>query len=371
MPAEQRQRTGSHDQAATPGSSLNQIHLRHGSPKGGCAERRLVSATIAGPLFSAGIARSARLIRAAHPSIGTTTEMGRWSRRTTRSLEGVSDPGRDDGAVQPVVPVYALGSNPAELDRLRRQSEELRAHSAELLDRVGIARGQVALDLGCGPSGILDLLADRVGPQGRVTGLEFNPASVTLAREHVAQLGLANVTVMQGDARATGLPSSSFDLVHARTLLINLPDPGEVVAEMARLTRPGGWVAALEPDAVLTVCYPPHPAWDQLVEMFLSVHRGDNADPFIGRRFPELFRQAGLTDIGVAAKADIYPPGHSRRTIRLDLVHSMRPKILDRGIANQQELDEVERAARNLLGHPDTLVLPHLLFLAWARKPLT
>ena len=281
----------------------------------------------------------------------------------------MSDPGRDGRALQPAVPVYALGSNPAELDRLRRQSEELRAHSAELLERVGIAPGQIALDLGCGPSGILDLLAERVGPQGRVTGLEFNPASVTLAREHVARLGLANVAVMQGDARATGLPSASFDVVHARTLLINIPDPGEVVAEMARLTSPGGWVAALEPDAVLTLCYPPHPAWDQLVEMFLSVHRGDKADPFIGRRLPELFRRAGLTDIGVAAKADIYPPGHSRRTIRLDLVHSMGQKILDRGIAAQHELDEIERAAREHLDNPDTIVLPHLLFLACARKP--
>ena len=234
---------------------------------------------------------------------------------------------------------------------------------------MGLAPGQSALDLGCGPSGILDLLAERVGPQGRVTGLEYNPASVIRAREHVAQLGLANVTVMQGDARATGLPSASFDLVHARTLLINIPDAGKVVAEMARLTRPGGWVAALEPDAALTLCYPPHPAWDRLVEMFLSVHRGDNSDPFIGRRLPELFRQAGLTDIGVAAKADIYPPGHSRRTIRLDLVHSMRPKIVDRGIASQSELDEIERAAREHLDNPDTIVLPHLLFLACARKP--
>jgi hypothetical protein len=54
--------------------------------------------------------------------------------------------------------VYALGSSPAERDRLRRQSAELRNHSATLLDRAGVVPGWSAIDLGCGPSGILDLL---------------------------------------------------------------------------------------------------------------------------------------------------------------------------------------------------------------------
>ncbi len=271
----------------------------------------------------------------------------------------------------PGAAVYALGTSPAERDRLRRQSEELSAHSAALLDRVGVKPGWHAIDLGCGPSGTIQLLADRVGAAGRVTGLEVNPASVVLARELAAEHGLANVQIGEGDARHTGLPPASFDLVHARTLLINIPDPAVVVAEMVRLARPGGWVAVLEPDASLTLCYPPHPAWDRLVQAFLSVHDHDNADPFIGRRLPELFRQAGLVDIGVEAKADIYPAGDSRRTIRLDLVRSMRTKILAQGIADERELDEADRSARAHLDDPHTLVMPHLLFLAWGRKPVT
>jgi SAM-dependent methyltransferase len=267
------------------------------------------------------------------------------------------------------IPVYALGTNPDERDRLRRQAEELRDHSAALLDRVGIERNWSAIDLGCGPRGIVDLLADRVGPAGRVTGLEYNPDSVALAREFAVSRGLANVGIVEGDARRTGLPASSFDVVHTRTVLINIPEPAEVVTEMVRLARPGGWVAAMEPDVVLSLCYPPHPAWDRLVEIFLQVQDGDAADPYVGRRLPELFRQAGLVDVGVEAKADIYPVGHSRRTVRLDLMRSMRPKILERGIATERELDDLDRAAREHLDHPDTLVMPHLLFLAWGRKP--
>jgi hypothetical protein len=49
----------------------------------------------------------------------------------------------------------------------------------------------------------------------------------------------------------------------------------------------------------------------------------------------------------------------------------MRPKIIALGIASEQELDELDRAAREHLDDPHTLVLPHLFVLAWGRKPTT
>ena len=273
----------------------------------------------------------------------------------------------NDAAAGPLV--YSLGSSPAERARLRRQSAELRDHSALLLDRVGIAEGWQVIDLGCGPSGVLDLLAERVGPAGRVVGLDYEPANVALAREFAAERGLANVEVIQADAHRTSFPSASYDLVHARTLLINIPDPAAVVAEMVRLTRPGGWMAVLEPDGGGSICHPAHPAWDRLTQIFRSAQEVDGADTFIGRRVPELFRQAGLIDIGVEAKADIYPAGNSRRTILADLVRSMRPKIVAAAIASERELDEVDHAVREHLSDPRTLMMPNLLFLAWGRKP--
>ncbi len=259
----------------------------------------------------------------------------------------------------------------AERERLQRQSVELRAQSAALLDRVGVRPGQSALDLGCGPLGILDLLSDRVGPGGRVVGVDIDPANLALARSFVHDHALGNVKIIEGDARRTGLAASSFDFVHARTLLINIPDPAAVVAEMARLARPDGWVVGMEPDMSVQLYHPPHPAWDRLHEIFIAAFRVDGADPFIGRRLPELFREAGLTDVGVEARVDLYPPGHSRRTIRVDLVRSMRAKIVARGIAAEQELDVLDRAARVHLDDPRTLVLPGLYFLAWGRKPVT
>jgi SAM-dependent methyltransferase len=277
-------------------------------------------------------------------------------------------PGASDS---PTPVTYALGRDAAEAERLRRQTIELEPLAAELLDSVGAAEGQSAIDVGCGPRGILELLAERVGPRGRVVGLEVDPVHVAMARQLVAEQGLTNVEVIQADARNTGLPPASFDVAHARTVLVNVPDPEAVLAEMTRLVRAGGWVASLEPDVAVDLCHRVNPAWDRLHQIFITAVQAVGADPFIGRRLPELFREAGLSDIGVRAHAELYPPGHTRRTIRLDLVRSMRPKIMALGIASEQELDDLDRAAREHLDDPHTLVLPHLFFLVWGRKPTT
>jgi ubiquinone/menaquinone biosynthesis C-methylase UbiE len=265
--------------------------------------------------------------------------------------------------------VYALGSSLGESARLHRQADELAADSAALLDRVGLRPGQAAIDLGCGPRGIVDLLAERAGPAGRVVGLDADPAHAAMAAEFAAMHELSGVEILTADARNTGLPTGSFDLVHARTLLVNLPDPAEVAAEMVRLARPGGWVASMEPDTEHALCYPPHPAFDQLCDIFTVVFRRNGADPWIGRRVPELFRQAGLEDVAVEARVQSYPPGNSRRTVRLDLVRAMRPQVVEMGLASAAELDELDAAARPHLTDPHTVVMSGLLFLTWGHKP--
>jgi SAM-dependent methyltransferase len=268
--------------------------------------------------------------------------------------------------------VYALGAGTDETARLQRQSDELQPEARALLARLGelgLRPGQTALDLGCGPRGILDLLAEAVGPGGRVVGLDADPAHVTAARQYAFNQGLANVEVLAGDARHTGLPAESFDLVHTRTLLVTIPEPAEVVAEMARLAKPGGLVASQEADAEFSICYPPLPEWDRLLALFRASFPRAGADLRLGRRLPELFRAAGLTDVGATVYAGSYPAGHSRRTVIPDLVRSLHPVILGLGLAGERELADVDAAVRAHLADPRTLMMPHLLVTAWGRKP--
>jgi len=276
---------------------------------------------------------------------------------------GTGATGKDPNAV------YPLGSSLGESARLQRQAEELSADSAALLDRVALRPGHSAIDLGCGPRGILDMLVERVAPAGRVVGLDSDPAHTVMAAEFAAIQGLSSVEVITADARNTGLPSGCFDLVHARTLLVNLAEPADAAAEMMRLARPGGWVASMEPDIEHALCYPPHPAFDRLQDIFAVAFRRNGADPWIGRRVPELFRQAGLEQVEVDARVQMYPHGNSRRTIRLDLVQSMRPQVLEMALATPAELDELDAAARAHFDDPHTVVMSGLIFLTWGRKP--
>ena len=265
---------------------------------------------------------------------------------------------------------YALGADEEETARLRRQSAELRPEAEALLDQAGLRPGQSAIDLGCGPSGLLDLLAAAVGPSGRVVGLDADPVHVAAAARFAAEARLGCVSVLAGDARRTGLPDGEFDLVHARTLLITVPAPGEVVAEMARLARPGGWVACQEPDVEHALCYPPLPEWERIRELLALSFVRSGADPRIGRRVPELLRQAGLEPVEVTVHANCYPAGHSRRTLLPDLVRSLRPVLTDRGLASEAELAELDEAVRAHLADPRVLMMPHLLVGVLARKPL-
>src|SRR5262249_25493324 len=152
---------------------------------------------------------------------------------------------------------------------------------------------------------------------------------VTMAKQFADEQGLRNVKIVAADAKHTGLPSGSFDVVHGRTLLITIPEPATVVAEMVRLTKPGGGVASLEPDTEFRLCYPAHQSYERLGAIFGAAFRRNGADPFIGRRLTELFREAGLEDIGVEVRAPVHPANHSRRTILLDLVRSLRTVILE------------------------------------------
>jgi ubiquinone/menaquinone biosynthesis C-methylase UbiE len=264
--------------------------------------------------------------------------------------------------------LYALGSNEDESTRLQRQAEELRPEAAALLGQIGLRPGQSAIDLGCGPAGILELLAAAVSPGGRVVGVDADPVHVTMAREHAAHRALAGTEVIEADARRTGLPTASFDLVHARTLLVTIPEPAEVLAEMVRLARPDGWVASQEPDAEHSICYPALPAWTRLHELFRTSFGRNGADPLIGRKLAELYREAGLRDVQVQARAPAHPAGHTRRTVLADLVRSLRPMIVELGLADERELTAVDQAVRAHLADPRTVVVPYLWFTVWGRK---
>ena len=85
---------------------------------------------------------------------------------------------------------YVLGGTLTEQQRLIAQAQGLEAHARWMLDRITIAPGSRAVDIGCGPIGIMNLLADRVGPDGAVVGVEREPRFVEMARTELSKRAL-------------------------------------------------------------------------------------------------------------------------------------------------------------------------------------
>jgi SAM-dependent methyltransferase len=264
---------------------------------------------------------------------------------------------------------YLLGYRRAEQERLERQAEELAPESAWLFDQIGVSDGWRVAEIGCGPRGCLALLSERVDASGRVIGVEASAEEVERARQFVAASHFANVDVLCVDGRATGLPSGTFDLVTSRLVLVNVPEPKQIVAEMVRLARPGGVVAFHEADSSSQRIEPPHPAQDRLLELLARYAAMNGIDRSIGLRVPRMLREAGLTDLRTNALIHAYPPGHARRMLLLDFAENARARLLEKGLVRESELDELTRALRRHLEDPGTLVISSLFLQCWARKP--
>jgi SAM-dependent methyltransferase len=264
---------------------------------------------------------------------------------------------------------YLLGYRQDEQDRLERQSHELAHESERLFEQIGVREGWRVIEIGCGPRGCLDLLSKRVGASGRVVGVERRVEQVERARQFVRESQLTNVEVRDEDARAVGLPEHAFDLATARLVLVNVPRPEEVVAEMVRLVRPGGVVALHEPDSTTQRCDPPLAAQNRLLQILDTYAEMNGIDRSIGLRVPRMLREMGLLDVRVNPLVHEYPPGHGRRMLVLEFVENLRDRILERDLIAEAELDELTRALRRHLENPSTLVISSLFLQTWGRVP--
>ncbi|MBI3249174.1 MAG: methyltransferase domain-containing protein [Deltaproteobacteria bacterium] len=264
---------------------------------------------------------------------------------------------------------YLLGYRRAEQERLERQADELAHESAWLFDHVGVGDGWRVVEIGCGPRGCLGLLSERVGATGRVVGVERSEEQVARAQQFVADSRLTDVVVLHADARNTGLPAGTFDLATARLVLVNVPEPEQLVAEMVRLVRPGGVVALHEADSTTQRCDPPLSAQTRLLQVLNTYAEMNGIDRSIGLRAPRMLREAGLVDVRVNPLVHVYPPAHARRMLLLEFVENARPRILDKGLIEEVELNELTAALRHHLEDPRTLVVSSLFIQAWGRKP--
>lgn len=264
---------------------------------------------------------------------------------------------------------YLLAGGAAELERLRLQARVWEPEAELMLDRIGIQPGWECTDLGCGAMGILGPLSHRVGPAGRVVGVDTDPKQLAAARAFVEEAGLTNVQVLERDAYDTGLPRASFDFVHVRFVFAPVGRDEELLREMVALTRPGGIIAIQEPDATSWNCFPQHPAWDRLKGAIITAFARGGGDFNVGQRTYGMLRGAGLEDVQIRAAALAWHKAHSYMRLPILFAISLRQRILDAGLLSRAELEDAMAACERVVADPGAFVIGFVVTQVWGRKP--
>jgi ubiquinone/menaquinone biosynthesis C-methylase UbiE len=230
------------------------------------------------------------------------------------------------------------------------------------LDGLGIGAGWRCWEVGAGGTSVVSWLAEKVGPDGEVVATDIDTSLLASAAR-------PPVTVRVHDVGAEEPPGEGFDLVHARLVLVHVPDRERALRSMIESLRPGGRLLVEDADPALQplVCPDEHGPAEELANRLrrgfrrLLADRG--ADLSYGRRLPRLLREAGLRDV----EADAYFPLTSAACAALEsaTVRQIRERLVAAGIATN---DDVDRHLANVAaGGMDLATAP--MISAWGRKP--
>ena len=171
----------------------------------------------------------------------------------------------------------------------------------------GLKSGMSALDAGCGPGGVALQMLDIVGASGRVTGFDMSPVRIADAQRVTASH--RNATFKVANILDNKLESQSYDYTWSQYVLEYLPRPELALAEMIRVTRPGGRVVVSEIDALGTLNWPAPDGLEDGMKRFIATVAKLGVDINIGRKLFSHFRQKGLTSIEVRAYPFYISPG--------------------------------------------------------------
>ncbi len=168
-----------------------------------------------------------------------------------RVREGYAKVAKDPSPCCAPAPTSCCGDRPAEdISRMIGYTAEELASVPELANLglgcgnpvalASLEPGETVLDLGSGPGLDSFLSAKRVGPEGRVIGVDMTPEMIDLARRNAEDYGLTNVEFRRGDIEDLPVEDASVDVIISNCVINLSPDKAKVFEEAFRVLRPGG-----------------------------------------------------------------------------------------------------------------------------------
>lgn len=238
-----------------------------------------------------------------------------------------------------------------------------------LLVDAGIKKGMHILDIGCGPGDVSFLLADMVGTEGSVLGLDSDENALEVASKRANESKLKNVDFIKSDLNNLSIDNDEFDAIVGRRVLMYLPDPMTVISKLSTLLKVGGLMIFQESDSTLSsksiVKMPLHEQVDKWI-WDTVVHEGGNIH--IGFDLWSLFSQKGLSVENLRAEAIVQTP--DKPLPRALIVKLMLPRIIEAGVATEDEInintleDRLTKERRNT----NATYISEIVFHGWARK---
>ena len=264
--------------------------------------------------------------------------------------------------------VYVMGRTSEEYERLRRQSELLESNTGSVLDRVGLSAGMCCLDVGCGPGQVMRLMAQRVGPTGRIVGMDVD---AELGRETLSVLkseGYQQCSFIEGTLESLEqIEGDRFDLVFARLLLMHLDDPILGLRQMYGQVRPGGRIVVQDYYFPAVDSYPPVEAFAEFKKVFFGVYNEAGRDTRTGIKLPGLFIEAGIGPPDGTDVSGFLLPSRVGAEMLAAVYRSVLPVALKHGLTTERQsfsfLEELRKSQS-----ANCYILWPLLVSAWRQK---
>jgi ubiquinone/menaquinone biosynthesis C-methylase UbiE len=204
--------------------------------------------------------------------------------------------------------------------------------------------GIAVLDIGCGTGAITAGIAEAVGRQGYVLGVDRDARLLELARKEHGTV--PHLRFEPGDATDLNF-RSQFDIVTAARTLQWIAEPRLAVANMKKAAKPSGIVLVLDYNHMRNAWDPDPPAeFNVFYRAFLAWRQANHWDNEIADHLPELFRSAGLVDVQTHIQDEIVQRGEpdfpERSGLWSDVIQNIGGRITDAGFCTQSQLQEAQ-----------------------------
>ena len=264
-----------------------------------------------------------------------------------------------------------LGHSERELRRLTEQGRFYGDLTEELLRRAGVRAGMRVLDVGSGAGDVSFLVAQLVGRDGSVHGIDKSPEAVTLARERATQAGLNHVSFEVADAQ-TYRADRSFDAIVGRLVLAYQAEPARVLAQLTRSLCRGGLVAFVEFEVSSAKSVPALPLFSRCVGWLTETFHRVGVQVDMGTRLYATFRQAGLPSPSMFLLSRV-EGGEDTATYEhlVKTLGTLLPTMEQLGVASAAQV-QIDTLLARLVAEAqaaDAVVLPPAAVGAWARLP--